>query len=71
VKLRGELVVGGLAGLSHPQVQFLKQEHAVPEQVVVAMSFHHLLEMCGQLWQLEAVRAEMVKTMPQKALPLH
>ena len=35
------------------------------------MSFHRLLEMCGPLWKLEAVRAEMAKTMPQKALPSH
>ena len=71
MQLRGELVLEGLAGLSHLQVQFLKQQHAVPEQVVVAMSFHRLLEMCGPLWQLEAERAGMVTTMPQKALPLH
>ena len=62
---------GEQAGLSHPPVQFLKQVHVAPERMVVAMIFHHLQEMCGLLWQLEAVRAELVKATPQMALPSH
>lgn len=68
VALREELVVGVQAGLSPPLVQFLQQEHAAPERMVVAMSFR-LLERCGQLLQVEAVRAVAVKT-PRTALAL-
>ena len=71
MQLKGEQVEGAVAGQSQPQVQFLEQEHAAHERVVVAMSYHHLLEMCGLLWQLEAVRAELVQLTPQMALALH